>query len=390
MCEEKGDSTIFSCGSWGLYRDKESGDNYWSHDIYSISLWECCLVVDRKSPTLTENDIWKAYIAFQLKNIFKVCSICHEPEGIPELKICCYCGSTCHEECSVQAEKAQIEEKPANLFFEKNMCKCFSCEGIKVKPHKNIAPHDFKEVLVRKAVQRMLTLTTLPEKSKSKLMEIRKNIENRGFEKESDMVAVKEICRDFFQTPTSLGLVQKEKIVSKGGGVGIVAKKDIPPFTVIGHYPGYEDFLGGEQLKLGRPETKYSLLNLNCADYFNSVFPEFNDLFTPFINEPSPSEESNCGWIDEPHYSDKSLSIITVREIKAGEELLIGYGPSYPRSYEYRYDAYAFHVVENTSDPICFSFWKWTSKNEDDWSFEGYIAYCPETRTYIPWTAAES
>ncbi|EPY24630.1 hypothetical protein STCU_07084 [Strigomonas culicis] len=145
------------------------------------------------------------------------------------------------------------------------------------------------------------------------------------------------------------------------------------------------DALSGEQAKIGRPVPKYALMDLNCADYYNDVFVEFADTFAPFINEPNESETSNCAWIQEPHRVEGRLSIISVKDIKKDEELLIGYGPLYPRSYPFRYDAYAFHPVDGYENPPCFALWYWPTTEEKDAEFVCYVGYKSGEDKYVYW-----
>ena len=184
-------------------------------------------------------------------------------------------------------------------------------------------------------------------------------------------------------------MVVRKPIANKGGGFGVVAVQDIPRFSVVGVYPGYDDPLSGEHAKVGRPGPKYSLVDMNCADYFNRVFGELQKCITPFINEPLPTEQSNCAWIQETTRPEGRLSVMTVCDVKAGQELLIGYGPLYPRDYPYNYDAYAYHLVEGHSDPPCFALWHWKSLDEKESEFVCYVGYDAETDLYHYWETEE-
>jgi hypothetical protein len=199
------------------------------------------------------------------------------------------------------------------------------------------------------------------------------------------MLKVQQANRLFFQPGASASWLERRPSPSKGGGLGVFALCDIPRFSVVGVYPGYEDPLSGEQAKRGRPAPKYSLVDLNCADYFNRVFAEFDLCFTPFINEPTPSEKGNCAWIQEKVRQNGRLSVMTVCDIKQGEELLIGYGPLYPRDYPYAYDAYAFHTVDGYDDPACFALWHWANTDEKDAEFVCYVEYSVASNSYTYW-----
>ena len=77
--------------------------------------------------------------------------------------------------------------------------------------------------------------------------------------------------------------------------------------------------------------------------------------------------------------------MMSVRDIKAGEEILIGYGPLYPRTYEFNYDAYALHQVDGYDDPPCFALWHWTTTEEKDAEFVCYVEYEAEKNSYCYW-----
>ncbi|EPY30786.1 hypothetical protein STCU_03893 [Strigomonas culicis] len=250
--------------------------------------------------------------------------------------VCCYCGGAVHRECSTEASKEQIAYKPANKDFSMHLRACFQCEAIN-KPVRLVDEKTRPKDNVRRAAQRALSLKDeFPPKIKDEIVSIRQLAEKQPDSPEL-LVRLKKAVLNFFQSNLSLSLLKKDHIASKANGIGVVAAQDIPAFTVIGVYPGYMDALSGEQAKIGRPVPKYALMDLNCADYYNDVFVEFADTFAPFINEPNESETSNCAWIQEPHRVEGRLSIISVKDIKKDEELLIGYGPLYPRSYPFRY-----------------------------------------------------
>lgn len=184
---------------------------------------------------------------------------------------------------------------------------------------------------------------------------------------------------------SSMHMLEKKIISSKGGGVGVVATKDIPAFTVVGVYPGYKDYFSGEQVKIGRPIPRYALMNYNCADRNNCIFDELLDTFTPYINEPSKNEFSNCAWIQEHDYIEGRLSVMTVRAIHRGEELLIGYGPLYPRSYAYNYDAFSFLQIDSDTgdeDDVHYSLWRWTDMDSHNANYVLSIAYNTHTKLY--------
>ncbi|EPY35139.1 hypothetical protein AGDE_07568 [Angomonas deanei] len=278
------------------------------------------------------------------------------------MKICCYCGSTVHVSCSKVATKDQIIYKPANAGFENFLRVCYKCEGEKFTPRETPREKDN----VRRAALRALTMKDeLPADTYEAIKKIAAKAEKTP-DSEDLMTELQNTVQTFFQPKKSLTFLKKASIASKAGGTGVVAAEDIPAYSIIGVYPGYPDALCGEQAKLGRPTSIYALMDLNCADYYNDVFIELQKTFTPFINEPNESERSNCAWIQEIHHVEGRLSVISIKEVKKGEELLIGYGPLYPRSYPFHYEAYAFHPVEGYEDPVCFALWYWPTKDEKD------------------------
>ncbi|EPY21815.1 hypothetical protein STCU_08473 [Strigomonas culicis] len=298
--------------------------------------------------------------------------------------VCCYCGGAVHRECSTEASKEQIAYKPANKDFSMHLRACFQCEAIN-KPVRLVDEKTRPKDNVRRAAQRALSLKDeFPPKIKDEIVSIRQLAEKQPDSPEL-LVRLKKAVLNFFQSNLSLSLLKKDHIASKANGIGVVAAQDIPAFTVIGVYPGYMDALSGEQAKIGRPVPKYALMDLNCADYYNDVFVEFADTFAPFINEPNESETSNCAWIQEPHRVEGRLSIISVKDIKKDEELLIGYGPLYPRSYPFRYDAYAFHPVDGYENPPCFALWYWPTTEEKDAEFVCYVGYKSGEDKYVYW-----
>lgn len=379
-----------ACEEWSLNVDVDAKRRFWWNSQYSLSVWEETLKTSDDVTSLTDTDVWEKYIEFQLAHVYKLCPLCREPEGNEDMKICCYCGATVHRECSVAAALEQTLWKPANRRFQPFLCVCRECQDLEYeKKETSCGRHDSDNA--RRAAKRMLSLEQeLPKPVFDRLKAIFEQADKENGGSPALMSEVRRITRDVFQSAESLTFLAKGKIASKGGGVGVVATADIPAFTVVGVYPGYSDDLSGEQAKIGRPVPKYALMHLNCANYFNEVFIEFSDTFTPFINEPCVDEVSNCAWIQEQDRPKDRLSIITVKPIQKGEELLIGYGPLYPRDYPHRYDAFAFHPVEGYTDPVCYSLWHWPSLEEKEASFVCYVGKAEGTGKYTYWeTEAE-
>lgn len=392
---------------WSLNEEGDGtehpGRRFWWNKTYSISVWENHLASlphsgsDNKNEEgrkkakalvkkLTDFDVWRAYIKFQVGLVYKLCSICNGPETAQDLKICCYCGnSVCQVSCSGPAAADQIAWKPANKGFERYLCVCLACDDKMPEKTKEIKMHedDARRGAIRTLAVKDELGPALAARCTALVMESEHHVKARS--EKAMMDEVQNINREFFQPGNSAQLLERRPVASKGGGVGVWAKTNIPRFTIVGVYPGYEDPLSGEHAKVDRPGPKYSLVDLNCADYFNRVFVEFDKCFTPFINEPNETEEANTAWIQETIHKDGRLSVMAVRDIKAGEELLIGYGPLYPRTYPFRYDAWALHTVEGYTDPPCFALWRWKSKEEEDAEFICYCEYVKDKNQYVYW-----
>lgn len=373
-----------ACEDWSLNIDDESTKRFWWNNTYSITLWEDTLGIDKQTETITDGDVWSKFIGLQLECAFKICSICHAPEGNDDMKVCCYCGNTVHESCSEHATPEQIMWKLANLPYKEHMRACLQCQAVEYKegkPPQSSSEHDN----ALRAARRALTIADeYPAATATKLRDLAKQTERKPNDA-ALLEELKSLVQSFFQSPQSLQFLRKERVASKGGGIGVVAAQDIPAFSIIGVYPGYLDFLSGEQAKCGRPVPKYALMEYNCANYFNEVFVELQSTFTPFINEPNVDEKSNCAWIQEPHRKNGRLSVICVRDIHQGEELTIGYGPIYPRTYPYCYDAYACHHIEGHAAHPCFSLWHWPTLQESDARFICYIGYSENEDRYALW-----
>jgi len=409
------------CVDWSLNCDRETKKLFWWHKTYSISIWNANLfpstcTATSAFPPSTHHDelctvggssvtdaaadraafckyddaaVWAAFITYQLSAVYKVCSFCKQPEGNVDLSVCCYCGATVHSECSIEATSDQMRWKAANKGFERHLRVCPECDDAASSIPKRCESHSKKEKdNARRAVLRAIHLESeFPAAVNERLHMIRDAAikEHTQEEDEALLDSLRQTLCIYFQPGSSSNILRKSNMDTKGGGIGVVAVAAIPAYTVVGVYPGYEDPLSGEQVKLGRPSPKYSLVDLNCANYYNSVFTEFQQTFTPFVNEPNESEKSNCAWIQEPVRPVGRLSIMTVRDIAPGEELLIGYGPLYPRDYPHAYDAYAFHSVDGFDDPPCLALWHWTSLEEKDSEFVCYIGYDKVTNTYSYW-----
>jgi hypothetical protein len=371
---------------WSLNIDASTKKKFWWHKTYSVSIWANSLKLKCSDSDATDFDVWRAFIEFRINTVYKLCGVCSGPEQDADLKVCCYCAHNVHGEgCSVAATPEQMAWKTANSGFESHLVVCVNCDDIKFTPP---TEHKPEPEGARRLVIRALNLADeYPVAIRQALFRLRKECEKK--QTPELLEKVQATVMQHFQPHESSTLTARQRIANKGNGFGIVAIADIPRYTVVGVYPGYDDPLSGEHAKVGRPGPKYSLVDMNCADYFNRVFGEFQKCITPFINEPLPTEKSNCAWIQETSRPEGRLSVMSVRDIAAGEELLIGYGPLYPRDYPYNYDAYAYHLVDGHTDPPCFALWHWQSLDEKESEFVCYIGYDKDTDTYHYWETEE-
>ncbi|KAG8344304.1 SET domain [Trypanosoma vivax] len=379
------------CTEWSLNKDKETSKLFWWNSIYTISVWDSTLGIKKAHSKLSDTDVWRAFMQFQLDSVFKLCPVCRRPEGCEDMKICCYCGQTVHCVCSSEATSKQLECKEANKYFLPHLRVCHTC--LEVPLEQSTLPVTRERCTARRAAQRALAIRDeYPEHLVSELDSILRKATktNSRREDESLVSTLRQLLTCFFQPKGSSSLLTKVPRESKGGGVGVVSASTIPAFTVIGVYPGYLDPMSGEQTKLGRPVAKYALMDLNCADYFNVVFEELQGTFTPYINEPNEDETSNCAWIQETKHKEGRLSVMTTREIKEGEELLIGYGPLYPRTYTFAYDVLTFHRVESDTEAICFALWHWPSTKESDARIDCHIRYDSTDDRYYLWDSEDA
>lgn len=371
---------------WSRNLDESSKKEFWWHKNYCVSVWATSLQLPCKPEEATDFEVWQAFIQFRINTVYKLCGVCNGPEQREDFKVCCYCGHSVHQKtCSNEASGEQIAWKAANKGFEKHLVACVACEDEKPREVDNSMQTDGPR---RCAIRALALAKEYPQHIRTELERMRRVLSSdkaANRDDDEDMDTIQDLVAQHFQPHNSRKLVERVRIATKNNGFGIRAKKNIPRFTVVGVYPGYDDPLSGEHAKAGRPGPKYSLVDMNCADYFNRVFDEFGKCITPFINEPMPDEKSNVAWIQEPTRPEGRLSVMTVRDIKAGEELLIGYGPLYPRDYPYNYDAYAFHGVDGHSSPPCLALWHWKTTEESDSEFVCYIGYDEDADTYEYW-----
>lgn len=60
----------------------------------------------------------------------------------------------------------------------------------------------------------------------------------------------------------------------------------------------------------------------------------FRSSMALFMNEPGPAEQLNVAWAFNTAYDPERVECYTMKQVAAGEELLVHYGDSYGRTYE--------------------------------------------------------
>ena len=163
------------------------------------------------------------------------------------------------------------------------------------------------------------------------------------------------VCRKdntVFITPTPEGMVYENSIVELrdviGKGEGVFAKRDLTADDMLVYYgrqhPSVTDYEEGNyvtELHVDKSAPKRVKLFVDGNPSLESKYA-INLMFASKVNEPSTSERVNCRFEDSENGLDqKSLPplfatfayIQPTRLVKAGSELLICYGGSYPREY---------------------------------------------------------
>lgn len=131
-----------------------------------------------------------------------------------------------------------------------------------------------------------------------------------------------------------------------GKGWGVVARRDIPRWTMIGPYPGMtcsiEDHM---QLKergvaddeyaiefwKSRPGKKIKETMIVNPKFYGTISDRF-ECVTPFVNEPDADKTPNLAWVW--NFPRRRVEMWTARPVKKGQELTICYGQYYHRGYK--------------------------------------------------------
>ena len=325
---------------WQRCIDKASKRKYFWNKAFDHSLWEHDLETELgvKSDSLDgdHNDrIWACYARLQNSSAFLQCSVCHRPIPKHGLEQCSLCAQVVHTQC-----------------FDRTRVACRFCI-----PKNNQWLSNPSEQSVQYPVQLIHNRINglLQEFSPSLRKEFAKI--KISHSRDSSRAQLQSICTTHFQRGFSQFFIQQSRL--KNNSLGAFATAPLPKYTRVAIYPGYPDILAGNQCKYGREMPKYAVDVINCADMSNMVFEEFRMTCGPYINEPCPGETANCGWILEaPLKKRRRYSILTTRDVREGEELLIGYGPEYLRDYSYTYDQYIF-IHSKEGKEIAYDLYRW-------------------------------
>ena len=116
----------------------------------------------------------------------------------------------------------------------------------------------------------------------------------------------------------------------KDGGLGVYTDEDIPENTIIDEYRGdkieaFESLDNDYYYEIIQPNKENNQLGLGVDA---AKFPR---CYMAMINDASfeKSLENNCEFQDD--IENKTVYVVTSRDIKAGEELFVSYGDTYWR-----------------------------------------------------------
>ena len=302
---------------------------------------------------------------------------------VDNLCICARCAGTVHFQCSTSCEECEDANLSSTTMPSSMRRICHTCVSQSVRLKTLYTGSSHSELL-----QIMWRLeknsVEYPQSVRHSLLQIKK------MRYTDQSIAIKQVqnIMYIFHHPLNTLRLQRACVKSKGGVFGVYALQSIPRYTHVGIYPGYTDIFATEQCYRGRKPPKYTLLGLNCADYNNQVFPEFESTFLPYLNEPSPGESANCAWIQEHNVAEGRLSVLTVKNVSKGDELLVGYGPLYDRLYPFEYDSYSFHKTETMLSGNYFVLGHSTCAEAES-NVVGYVLWDAATREYSEVKIAE-
>eukprot|EP01062_Namystynia_karyoxenos_P076429 TRINITY_DN7493_c0_g1_i1.p1 TRINITY_DN7493_c0_g1~~TRINITY_DN7493_c0_g1_i1.p1 ORF type:complete len:399 (+),score=75.76 TRINITY_DN7493_c0_g1_i1:90-1286(+) len=366
--EQNGHRRAAAKTAWGLHDDQDGQGQYYYCQQIDLSTWvrHIDLPAGVTPEAATDEQLWCALVDRQIRDAFKMCATCASARETWEdpFFICGTCLRHCHLACSQPCSAVVCTEIWED--YAPYLRSCDVCDRKRPAAKEFVDGGPTADQLSAQAALNRLKSVQMPHQVRESLQAVEEQLGAQRITDGAAMDRICEICTDHYCPRGSHRLFKLAP--SPKGGIGVFTAEDVPKLTRVGIYPGYPDPLSGEQSNRGRPTPKYALAEFNAADYYNHCFPELRGCLTQFINEPGPKEASNVAWLQEqsPVIEDGRLSIVTVRDLKAGEELHLSYGPLYPRDYPYAYDAYSFHLVEEGQGaPDVYALWYYASRESE-------------------------
>jgi len=198
---------------------------------------------------------------------------------------------------------------------------------------------------LREVLTRLVNLPALPSSSPLwqyiKQIETDAQSERREEEWEADLKSVQE---QFSCNRGSKGIskLSVHKSLVANGGKGVFAAQPLPCKTLLGRMWGYP---------IGWHEPSRFAARFDPGDpRTGKLWREFEKCEVLYINEPPPDKEVNCVWGKrDGRICDR---VYTMRDIEAGEELFLWYGPLYQyRDYPTNAPADTWYIQETTATP---------------------------------------
>ncbi len=146
----------------------------------------------------------------------------------------------------------------------------------------------------------------------------------------------KGALRRVFKRVASAAGVADEPVVAAvapipNKGQGVVALRDVPPWTFVGVYPGrvLTDAQYDQRVRRGLTTTTYAVEHLVPGHVLDpgagrGLDPAWRTAIAPRINEPGPTQRPNVVWVWNLPAS--RVEMWTFRSVRAGTELTACYG----------------------------------------------------------------
>ena len=328
--------------TWSIHDDGDGQGSYFYNEMlggYSTWTRHLDLPPDVIPEEATDTQLWLALCERQIREVFQLCNVCSSSRVFKKdpMFICGTCLKHCHYQCSRGC--TMVVDSQLWDTYGPYLRSCKVCLEEESPKEGFVEGGPSPDQLTASAAANRLKSVCLPHKSRQHLQSVEDMIDARTITEKAAMTRIRQIVADHYCPNGSHKYFELLENREKCGN-GIYASRDIPALTRIGIYPGYPDPNSAEQCARGRLSPKYALAEFNAADYYNVPFVELMDTVTPFLNEPGEHEGSNTAWLQEnsSKVENGRLSVLTVRDIKKGEELTLSYGPLYPRDYPYAYD----------------------------------------------------